>query len=64
MVESVFKIEGMTCESCVQKITESLAAISGVELVKVNLESKKAVILGDRSIALGEATEKISNLKK
>ncbi len=35
-------IEGMTCQACVNKVTERLMAINGIEKVEVDLENKTA----------------------
>lgn len=57
-----YKIEGMTCASCVEKITERLKAISGVSWVNVNLSEKKADIISDRVVLLREIQEAIADL--
>eukprot|EP01122_Echinamoeba_exundans_P013197 TRINITY_DN5726_c0_g1_i1.p1 TRINITY_DN5726_c0_g1~~TRINITY_DN5726_c0_g1_i1.p1 ORF type:complete len:989 (+),score=128.12 TRINITY_DN5726_c0_g1_i1:168-3134(+) len=41
---SHFRVEGMTCGSCVNTIESYLSNIPGVELVKVSLDSKLATI--------------------
>lgn len=37
-------IEGMTCTSCVSRITRALRKIDGVESVKVDLRSDSAIV--------------------
>jgi Cu+-exporting ATPase len=37
-------IEGMTCSSCVSRITRALRKIDGVESVKVDLGSDSAIV--------------------
>lgn len=59
-----YKIEGMTCASCIEKITERLQAISGVSGVNVNLSEKKADIISDRVVLLREIQEAIADLPK
>ncbi len=39
-----YKINGMTCNSCVEKITQKVAQISGVASVNVDLRTKKIEI--------------------
>ena len=50
MTKTVF-IEGMTCHNCVRHVKEALQELDGVRDVKVDLESKKAVIEADYEIA-------------
>ncbi|XP_070553751.1 copper-transporting ATPase 2-like isoform X2 [Ptychodera flava] len=40
----IIKIEGMTCQSCVKTIQESLSNMPGVEKIQVSLENKEASI--------------------
>ena len=37
-------IEGMTCSHCLEHVEEALKEVCGIKSVKVNLESKSAVI--------------------
>ncbi|MBC8285330.1 MAG: heavy-metal-associated domain-containing protein [Nitrospinae bacterium] len=41
MVKESLIVEGMTCQHCVQTITDALKHISGVHLVEVNLDNKE-----------------------
>ena len=38
------QIEGMSCQHCVQTVTESLSSLAGVKSVKVNLSQDQAVV--------------------
>ncbi len=42
-------IEGMTCNHCVNHVTEMISAVTGVEQVSVNLSQKLAVVEGEVS---------------
>lgn len=42
-------VEGMTCEHCVQSVTEEVSEVSGVESVDVELASGRLVVSGDPS---------------
>lgn len=64
METSVFTVEGMTCESCVSKVTDKLNQISDVKSVKVALATKKAEILSDRKILISEVSEALRELPK
>ena len=47
----VLQIEGMSCNGCRGKVEKRLAAIPGVTHVTVELEAKRATILGPASTA-------------
>jgi copper chaperone len=44
MIKKILKIEGMTCQHCVDTVTEKVSMIIGVKKVMVNLEEKKVII--------------------
>ncbi len=54
-----FPIEGMTCTSCVARITKAIRRIDGVETVKVDLGSDSARVAFDPGrtslVAIGAA---------
>lgn len=64
MENSIFIVEGMTCKSCVGKITEKLNQILDVKSVKIDLKTKKAEILSDRKILISEVSEALRELPK
>ena len=43
-MKHTYKIEGMTCQSCKAKVTDSLEAIDGVNSANVDLENNTAII--------------------
>ena len=50
-----FPVEGMTCASCVNRITRYLAKVEGVELANVNLASESATVRFDpRVVSLAD----------
>ena len=54
-------IEGMTCEACASGLQVELAKVPGVNSVKVEYDSKKAVIMASQTVtreALAEAIKK------
>lgn len=63
-ITSTYKIEGMTCSSCVEKITQRLMVIPGISWVNVNLSGKKADLIADRVITLNEIKAAIADLPK
>lgn len=59
-----FAIEGMTCESCVGKITEKLKAIPHVQNVNVNLKEGMASIESHQGVPLSALSEVLISLPK
>ncbi len=53
MKKQVF-IEGMSCQHCVNHVTQALKEIPGVKAVDVNLKGKYAIVEADRQIDEGE----------
>lgn len=45
MSQSLFKIEGMTCDRCVHAVQEALSSVPGVRRAKVSLEKKQADVI-------------------
>jgi sulfite exporter TauE/SafE/copper chaperone CopZ len=43
MSETVLKIEGMTCSSCVMKVTKAITSVPGISGVNVSLTGEKAI---------------------
>lgn len=64
------KIEGMSCEHCVRRVSDALSAASGVISVDVNLRKKTARIELDSPVAdeiliavVTDAGYKVSKIK-
>ena len=49
MMRKVLKVEGMTCQHCVQTVSETIGKIAGVQKVDVNLDQKEVTIEFDES---------------
>lgn len=45
-MKKIYNIEGVKCGGCASVVKEKLSAISGVELVEVNVEEKTLSIEG------------------
>ena len=43
-MQKVLKVEGMTCQHCVQTVSEKVGKLTGVEKVEVSLEQKEVTI--------------------
>ena len=50
-MKKIIKIEVMGCQHCVNRITEALSAIDGVDVLEVSLEDKSATVDVGESIA-------------
>lgn len=51
MIETIrFPIQGMTCASCVNRITRALRKLDGVDWVKVDLRRESAMVRRDASV--------------
>jgi Cu+-exporting ATPase len=44
MTSRTFRVEGMTCASCVKRVEKALAAVPGVDEVRVNLATEEATV--------------------
>lgn len=42
--ETMLKVEGMTCQSCVRHVNEALREIEGVTGVEVGLQEKRVLV--------------------
>ncbi len=57
MQKEIVAVEGMTCESCVNKIKKSVACIEGVEVVDFDLNK------GSIEVAFDETKTTLAELK-
>lgn len=64
MTMQTYKINGMTCASCVEKITQKISEIPGVAKVKVDLTSKKADIDSVEPVSLLQLRLALADLPK
>ena len=61
-IEKTFKIEGMTCGGCANKVVKAVDALDGVESCDVNVDKGQAKIMFDDSkINEKEILEMLSN---
>ncbi|WP_300279778.1 heavy-metal-associated domain-containing protein [Peptacetobacter sp.] len=49
-MKRIVKIEGMGCQHCINRITEALSALDGVEVLEVSLENKSATVNANDSV--------------
>lgn len=60
-LDFTFRIEGMTCASCVARVEKALKSVPGVESASINLTTEKATVRANSTIgfrALSSAVEK------
>lgn len=46
-MEKIYEIQGMKCDGCAKKVTESFEKVPGVEKVTVDLAKKQALVVGN-----------------
>lgn len=48
---TTFRVPGMTCGHCEKAVTTEVMKISGVEAVKIDLDSKNVEVTSDRDLS-------------
>ena len=62
MTEVTLKVEGMSCNHCVQSVERSVGQLTGVDQVKVNLaEGKVAVLFDEAKVSRSQIEETIDD---
>lgn len=51
MVERVYRVPDVSCEHCVNAITQELSKIDGVQHVAVDLESKQVTVQSNAGVS-------------
>ena len=49
IIQRILKVEGMTCQHCVETVSETVTKMEGVEKVDVNLEQENVRVEYDES---------------
>ena len=63
MKQELIKVEGITCQHCVQTITKALKSISGLSSIDVFLDNKEvSVHFDENETNLHEITNKIAEV--
>jgi copper chaperone len=63
MTQELLKVEGMTCQHCVETITEALGTIVGTNKVTVDLDKKEVQIdYNEEETSLNEISVKIVDM--
>lgn len=58
-METKIKIEGMSCQRCVQTIQNELQKVDGVKKVDVILDDKIAIIVHNENLSINKLVEVI-----
>jgi copper chaperone len=56
---TTLKIEGMTCDHCVQHVHEALSSVPGVKSAQVSLAQKQAVVESEGPLDLKAAVKAV-----
>ena len=60
MLQESLKVEGMTCQHCVETITDALGVIVGINKVEVDLDKKEVQVeYNEEKTNLQEISDKI-----
>ncbi|MBT3510327.1 MAG: heavy-metal-associated domain-containing protein [Nitrospina sp.] len=51
MIRKALKVEGMTCQHCVQTVSETVGKMAGIQKVEVNLEQKLVNVEFEESLS-------------
>lgn len=60
-VKEVLKVEGMSCNNCVNAIETNVGELAGVTSVKVDLGSKEVAVEFDNAATLAQVKETIED---
>src|SRR5690349_10645215 len=52
LTDLTFKVEGMSCASCVARVEKALKSVPGVESASINLATEKATVRADPGVGL------------
>lgn len=58
--KSTFNVEGMTCDSCANKVNKAISSVKGVKSVNVSLDDEKATVVLDPKANAKLVSEAIS----
>ena len=60
-MKEILKVEGMSCNHCVNSIETSVGELTGVSTVKVDLDNKEVAVEFDNDAALAQIKETIED---
>ncbi len=63
-MKHTYKIDGMTCQSCVESVTKALLGMDGINEVNVDLEKGAATILMDHHIDINDLQKSLPDKYK
>lgn len=60
-MKEILKVEGMSCNHCVNSIEKNVGELSGVSMVKVNLGDNEVAVEFDNAAILAQIKETIED---
>jgi len=60
-MKEILKVEGMSCNHCVNSIETNVGELAGVSVVKVNLGENEVAVEFDNEVTLAQIKETIEN---
>ena len=54
MMTTTYKVAGMTCDHCINAVTNELLALEGVTSVDISLDSGEVTVTNTRELAIAE----------
>lgn len=64
MRQTLFRIEGMTCDTCSKRVAETLRRLPGVRRVQVNWESGQCLVEHEASVSIASLEQAITAAAK
>lgn len=61
-IKTIIKVEGMSCNHCVAKVTKALESLDDIRKVKVNLKNNSVTILSDKELNIKAVEDTINSL--
>jgi copper ion binding protein len=61
MEKAILKVDGMSCEHCVNAVTKAVGALPGVSNVVVDLKTKTVLVEHDPALTLDEIKNEIED---
>lgn len=62
-LKTIIKVEGMSCNHCVAKVTKALESLDDIRKVKVNLKNNSVIILSDKELNIKAVESTINSLE-
>lgn len=60
-MDTVIRIDGMTCGGCAKSVEKALGAVNGVKSVKVDLDAKTATVAASDTVTVGALNDAVED---